>query len=97
MIGPSKAQIEKWTGCTAEELGTQLLALTGVHHNAHKGVLVPDPMRPHTCFEISSKTTVKKSQVKMPAEKQIFQEQADDSFKFCKAKRLDDDKFNCCC
>ena len=43
---------------------------------------------------IPRKTTVKKSQVKMPAEKQIFQEQADDSFKFCKAKRLVDDKFN---
>ena len=25
MIGPSKAQIEKWTGCTPEELGMQLL------------------------------------------------------------------------
>ena len=72
----------------------QLLTLTDVHHNAYKGVLVPDPMRPYTCFEIFSKTTVKKSKVKMPAEKQIFQEQADDSLKFCKAKRLDDDKFN---
>ena len=30
----------------------------------------------------------------MPAEKHIFQEQADDSFKFCKAKRIDDDKFH---
>ena len=94
MIGPSKAQIEKWTGCTPEELGMQLLTLTDVHHNAFKGVLMPDPMRPYTCFEISSKTTVKMSQVKMPAEKQIFQEQADDSFKFCKAKRFDDDKFH---
>ena len=72
----------------------QLLTLTDAHHNAYKGVLVPDPMRPCTCFEIFSKTTVKKSKVKMPAEKQIFQEQADDSLKFCKAKRLDDDKFN---
>ena len=72
----------------------QLLTLTDVHHNAYKGVLMPDPMRPYTCSEISSKTTVKKFQVKMPAEKQIFQEQADDSFKFCKATRLDDDKFN---
>ena len=44
-----------------------------------KGVLRPDPMRPYICFELSSKTTVKKSQVKMLADKQIFQEQADDS------------------
>ena len=94
MIGQSKAQIGKWTGCTPEELGMQFLTLTDAHHNAHKGVLMPNPMRPYTCFELSSKTTVKKSQVKMPADKQIFQEQADDSFKFCKGKRLDDDKFN---
>ena len=94
MTGPSKAQIEKWTGCTPEELGVQLLTLTDAHHNACKGVLMPDPMRPYTCFETSSKTTVKMSQVKVPAEKQIFQEQADDSFKFCKAKRFDDDKFH---
>ena len=72
----------------------QLLTLKDAHRNACKSVLMPDPMRPNTCFEISSKTTVKESQVKMPAEKQIFQEKADDSFKFCKAKRLDDDKFN---
>ena len=30
----------------------------------------------------------------MSSEKQIFQEQADDSLKFCKIKRLDDDRFN---
>ena len=46
MIGPSKAQIEKWTGCTPEELGMQLLTLTDVHHNAYKGVLMPDPITP---------------------------------------------------
>ena len=94
MTGPSKVQIEKWTGCTPEKLGMQLLTLTDAHHNAYKDVLMPDPMRPYTCFESFSKTTVKKSQANMPAVKQIFQEQADDSFKFCKAKRLDDDKFN---
>ena len=52
LIGPFKAQIEKWTGCTPEELGMQLLTLTDAHHNAYKGVLMPDPIRPYTCFEI---------------------------------------------
>ena len=89
-----QSQVEKWTGYTPEELGTQLLTLTDAQHNAQKCVLMHDPMRPYICFELSSKAAVKKSQAKMPADQQIFQEQADDSFKFCKAKRLDDDKFN---
>ena len=70
----------------------QLLTWTGAHYNASRGVLMPDPMRPCICFELASKATVKKSQVKMPADKQIFQKQADDRFKFCKPRRLDDDK-----
>ena len=89
-----QGQVEKWTRYTPEELRMQLLTLTDAHHNAYNGVLMPDPMRRHICFELSSKAAVKKSEVKMPADQQIFQEQADDSFKFCKAKRLDDDKFN---
>ena len=46
----------------------QLLARTDAHCNAYRGVLMPDPMRPYICFELSSKTTVKKPQVKLPAD-----------------------------
>ena len=53
-IGPSKAQSEKWTGCTPEELGVQLLTSTDAHHNADKCVLMPDAMRPYTCSELNS-------------------------------------------
>ena len=52
MIGPSKAQIETWTGCTPEELGMQLLTVTDVHDNAYKGVLMPDPMRPYPARQL---------------------------------------------
>ena len=94
MVGPTRAQIVTWTGCTPEELGMQLQSLVDANQNTYKGVLLPDPMRPYTCFEFASETTISKSQVKMPAGRQIFKAQADSSFQFCRAKRVEEDKFN---
>ena len=84
MIGPSKAHIEKWTGArhSAADIG----------RCAPQRLQRRDHARPDSPIHLPSKTIVKKSQVKLPAEQQIFHEQTDDSFKFCKARRLDDDK-----
>ena len=50
LVEPSKAHVEKWTGCTPEELAMHLLTWTDVHHIGHKKVLMPDLVHPYTAL-----------------------------------------------
>ena len=85
MIGLTRADlVDILHGVAPESLGIKLQDLKNESNDVYRGLLIPDPVSPHTRYEFSRTAKARVTTEAMSKDSQVFAKQAARTFDYCK-------------